>query len=188
MSRIYVVFFNGMKKIISLAMLFALIACHHRVIIDETTGKLPYKVNGSSDHARIVRQAHFDKEGIQVITVGQDYLMTIPASFLFPNESPQLKWSAYAPLNAIACYLREFRKTAIHVTAFSNKCISAQRDRALTKARARAVGNYLWSQGISSQFIFTEGLGSDKPIVASGKSGDQSPNSRIEITFRDMVA
>ncbi len=61
-------------------------------------------------------------------------------------------------------------------------------NRALTLARARAVGDYLWSQGVDSRFIFTHGLGSDKPIVAFTEKGDKSPNSRIEITFRDAVA
>ena len=50
------------------------------------------------------------------------------------------------------------------------------------------VGEYFWSQGIDSRFIFTQGLGSDKPVVSFTQGGDSSPNARIEITFRDAVA
>ncbi|MCX7118040.1 MAG: type IVB secretion system protein IcmN/DotK [Legionellales bacterium] len=156
-----------------------------RHIIEPAT--LPYKVNGASDKAMQAMQARFNHEGIRVVTIGQDYMVSIPSSVLFPNESPRLTWRSYALLNAVACYLREFRKVSVNVTAFSNKCVSVDRDRALTRARARAVGDYLWSQGVDSRFIFTQGLGSDKPIVAYTELGDASPNSRVEITFRDMV-
>ena len=167
--------------------MLVLSGCHKRHLPSEPA-KLPYKVNGASDRTIEVMESRLNRKGIRVITVGQDYMMSIPSSVLFPSESPQLSWDSYALLNAIACYLKEFRKIAINVTAFSNKCVSAQRDRALTLARARAVGDYLWSQGVDSRFIFTQGLGSDKPIVAFAEKGDNSPNSRIEITFRNAVA
>jgi intracellular multiplication protein IcmN len=149
---------------------------------------LPYKVSGARDASKASMQARFNREGIRVISMGQDTMISIPAAVLFSEESPQLTWRSYAPLNAVACYLKQFRHIVIEVTVFSSPCVSVQRERALTLARARAVGNYLWSQGVDSRFIFTQGLGSDKPIVAVVKNGDKSPNSRIEITFRDMVA
>lgn len=171
----------------ALMVLVTLTGCHKRQLaLDQE--KLPYKVAGTNDRAMIAAQARFNREGVQVITIGQDYLISIPSAALFPDESPQLTWGSYALLNAVACYLKQFRKVGINVTGFSNKCVSAKRDHALTMARARAVGDYLWSQGIDSRFIFTQGLGSDKPIVAITGKGDRSPNSRIEITFRDAVA
>ena len=66
--------------------------------------------------------------------------------------------------------------------------MSPKREHALTQARAREVADYLWSQGIDTRFIFTQGSGSDKPIGAFIERGDASPNSRIEITFRQAVA
>ncbi len=177
-------------KVTWLAVLIALVAvtgCRKQKIpVDPPT--LPYKVNGAKDPSIESMQARFNREGVRVISIGQDYLISIPSTNLFPEESPQLTWRSYALLNAVACYLKQFRKIAINVTAFSNKCVSANRERALTLARARSVGDYLWSQGVDSRFIFTQGLGSDKPIVSYAQNGDKSPNSRIEITFRNAVA
>ncbi|RUQ88073.1 MULTISPECIES: type IVB secretion system protein IcmN/DotK [Legionella] len=153
-----------------------------------TSPVLPYKVAGAADAAIMAMQKQFNKAGIQVISLGQDYLISIPSSALFANHSPRLLWEGHGLLNDVACYLKQFRKISVNVTAYSNKCGSPQRERALTLARARAVGDYLWSQNIDSRFIFTHGLGSDKPIVGFDQGGDQSPNSRIEITFRDAVA
>lgn len=168
--------------------LLVLTGCHKQQLVAAEQTKLPYKVSGTNDRVMASMQARFNREGVQVISIGQDYMISIPSVVLFPAESPQLTWASYALLNAVTCYLKQFRKVAVTVTAFSSKCVSAQRARALTLARARAVGDYLWSQGIDSRFIFTQGLGSDKPIVSSAQMGDRSPNSRIEITFRDMVA
>ncbi len=173
---------------VGLMIVMVLSGCHKRYYDMNEPPKLPYKVNGAKDRVIINKQARFNTKGIRVISLGQDYLISIPSTALFADESPRIHWGSYALLNAIACYLKEFHKIAINVTAFSDKCVSAKRDRALTQARARAVGDYLWSQGIDSRFIFTQGLGSDKPIVDNIKKGDKSPNSRIEITFRDAVA
>jgi len=149
---------------------------------------LPYKAEGASDVAMMKLQSRFNKRGIKVVTLGQDYLISIPSAALFPNRSPQLTWGSYALLNDVACYLKLFRKIGVSVTSYSNECTYPARERALTLARSRAVGDYLWSRGIDSRFIFTHGLGNDKPIVGFVQGGDQSPNSRIEITFRDAIA
>lgn len=66
--------------------------------------------------------------------------------------------------------------------------MSVKRERALTLARSRVVSEYLWSQGVDSRIIFTQGLGSDKPITSYTLGGDRSPNARVEITFRRAVA
>lgn len=129
----------------------------------------------------------FNKRGIKVITIGQNYLISIPASALFEDQTPHLTWASYGVLNDVAVFLKQFRKVAINITGYSSKYVSVQRERALTLARTRVVGEYLWSQGVDSRFIFTEGLGSDKPVVSFTQGGDSSPNARIEITFRRAV-
>ncbi|WP_233419380.1 type IVB secretion system protein IcmN/DotK [Legionella adelaidensis] len=149
---------------------------------------LPYKVDGSSDPKMVAMQDAFNRSGIQVISIGQDYLVSIPSAALFANQSPQLTWNSYALLNQVVCYLKLFRKISVSVEGYSGKCNNPHREKVLTAARARAVANYLWSQGIDSRFVFTHGHGSDKPIVNLMSPGDSSPNSRIEITFRDAVA
>lgn len=188
LRRLHVGFYSKATWLFALLVLLALTGCHKRYNKSDDPPKLPYKVSGARDRIINDQQAKFNKKGVTVISMGQDYLISIPSKLLFANESPEILWPSYALLNAVACYLKQFRKIAINITAFSNKCVSAKHDRALTLARARAVGDYLWSQGVDSRFIFTQGLGSDKPIGTFKKFGDQSPNSRVEITFRDAVA
>lgn len=150
--------------------------------------KLPCKVAGACDSTIIRAMTRLNKRGIKVITMGQNYLITIPASALFDDQSPHVKWGSYSLLNEVADFLKQFRKIAITVTSYSSKYQSVQREHALTLARSRVVGEYFWAQGIDSRFIFTQGLGSDKPITVYSQGGDKSPNARVEITFRRAVA
>lgn len=188
LKGLHVGFSGKVIWLVALMVLLALTGCHRRQIEPDPGRKLPYKVTGASDPATIKLQARIEKEGAQVITLGQDYLISVPSYLLFAYESPQIKWSSYSILGDVACYLKQFHKVSITVTAFSSKSVSIRREHALTLARARAVANYLWSQGIDSRFVFTQGLASDKPIVAYKRGGDRSPNSRVEISFRDAIA
>ena len=168
-----------------------LMGCHrsHTLpLLEEDTYKLPRRVAGSSDVqvARMIKD--FNRSNtVKIITVGSDYLIAVPSSALFADQSPRLVWQSYPVLNRIADFMKQFRKVAVTVTSYSSKYLSVQREHALTLARSRAVGDYLWSQGIDSRFIFTAGVGSDKPVSNYMQGGDRSPNSRIEITFRDAI-
>lgn len=180
----------AISRILGLIALLQVSACHrgNEYIPEKEYPKLPCKVRGACDATVMKYLKKFNKRGIRVVTIGQDYLISIPASALFEDQTPHLKWASYGLLNEIVIFLKQFRKVAINVTSYSNKYISVHRERALTLARSRVVGEYLWSQGIDSRFVFTQGLGSDKPIVSFTQGGDTSPNARIEITFRDAVA
>lgn len=148
---------------------------------------MPRKVAGTSDRKMIKRLMRFEKKGIKVVTLGENYLISVRSAMLFPDQSPRLLWAAYQPLNEIVGFIKEFRKVGIHVTAFCSPYRSTRREDALTLARARVVADYLWSQGIDSRLIIAKGEGSRRPFVASTQGGDKSANSRIEITFRDAI-
>lgn len=176
-------------RIMGLLTLLGVSACHRsNYIPEDELPKLPCKVEGACDATIKKYLTYFNKRGIKVITVGQNYLISIPASRLFADQSPHLTWASYKLLNDVAKFLKQFRKIAINITSYSSKYISVQREHALTLARSRVVSEYLWSQGVDSRFIFTEGMGSDKPVVSILQGGDSSPNARVEITFRRAVA
>jgi len=49
--------------------------------------------------------------------------------------------------------MKQFRKVGVNVTGYSSEYVSVKRERALALARARAVADYLWSQGIDSHWF-----------------------------------
>lgn len=180
------VFANYKVLVIGLIALASISSCH-RYTPEDNRPKLPCKVQGACDATIMKSLRSLNKRGIKVATMGQNYMISIPASALFTDQSPHLTWSSYSVLNQVAAFLKQFRKVAINVTSYSSKYVSPQREHALTIARSRVVGEYLWSQGIDTRFVFTEGLGSDKPITTYVQGGDKSPNARIEITFRRAI-
>ena len=175
------------KLLVCLVALYG-VGCSKSEQPNNELNKLPTHVDGASDRAIVALQARLNKAGVNIITQGQEYMVSIPSSLLFATQSPHLTWESYQLLNDVACYLQQFRKITVNVTAFSSKYVSVKREHALTLARAQAVGDYLWSQGIDGRFIFTQGAGSDKPVLATKTRSDLSPNSRIEITFRRAIA
>jgi intracellular multiplication protein IcmN len=177
------------KTLVMLAIVQALVACHSQPnapTFDDDA--LPKKVKGASDKEIITIQRQLNKQNIKVISMGQNYLISIPSDKIFADESPRLTWASYQILNEVIKYLKQFRAVSIHIRAFSSQYVSARREQALTATRAKAVGDYIQSQDVDARFIFTSGLGSDKPIMTPRKAGDLSGNSRVEITFRRQVA
>jgi intracellular multiplication protein IcmN len=178
------------KVICFIAILLMAAGCHHRKPISYSTKEpdlLPARVASAQDPGAQRTLRRLLKRGVKVISIGQNYLVSIPADSIFGNQSPRIRWESYALLNEVVCYLKQFRKIGIDVTAFSSKYVSPARERALTSARSQAVADYLWTQDIDGRFIFTRGLGSDKPIFFNRSGGDDSPNARVEITFRNEV-
>lgn len=153
----------------------------------DTKPTLPHQMFGVTDSARVNLEKKLMKQHVILITMGEDYLLSIPAYLLFYEASPRLKWSAYPVLNDIACYLGFYRHVSIDVTAYTAHFMSPAREQALSLARANTVANYLWSQAISARFIAAHGLGADKPIVNRPGVGDNSLNARVEITFRPVL-
>jgi len=175
---------SGPIKNYLVLLIFLAAGCQERPYVPESSTKMPRQMAGTSDKSKQKWQAKIQQQGVQFLSLGQDHLISIQAGLLFSEQSPALTWDAYKLLNDIACYLKQFRKISVNVVGFVDPYISAEREHALTLKRARVVGSYLWSQGITSRFIFTEGVGADRPKVAYRKLGDVSQNARIEITFR----
>ncbi|WP_367606364.1 OmpA family protein [Legionella sp. W05-934-2] len=180
---------QGLCHLTIVVVCISLVACASRQPTRNPLGNdLPKKVYGASDRKIIDLQRALNKRGIKVISIGQNYLVSIPSAYLFADQSPRIRWGSYAVLNDVVDYLKQFRKVSVYVDAYTSPYLTAEREKALTLARATKVGNYLRDQGIDSRFVFTQGHGSDKPIRRSKNGGDGSLNSRIEITFRREVA
>jgi intracellular multiplication protein IcmN len=182
--------FSLLKLICLFSAFSALVSCQSKIHWPFTSKQaaekreaIPYKVKGASDENRIKLKRKLDKSGAQVITMGQDYLISIPSASLFYYEAPRIKWASYPLLNIVADYLKQFRKVSVSVIAHTVNTNNERRSFALSTARARNVADYLNSQAIDARLIITEGLGSEKPIFSENTPN----NSRIEITFRDVI-
>ena len=115
------------------------------------------------------------KEGVTIISVGQEYKLVVPTNTLFYANSPRVQWNSYALLNDIASYLRCFNKIEVKVAGITEATGHLERDRALSFNRARTVENYFWGQEIGAGFIYIRGY------VVPEQPG------RLEISFRSVM-
>lgn len=120
------------------------------------------------------KEAALKKEGVQIITVGQQYKLIISAEILFYPASPRIQWKSYALLNNIVSYIQDFSKIDVKVAGFTQATGNPERDRALGINRARNVSNYLWEQEIGAGIVYVRGYVVTQP-------------SSIEISFRSIV-
>lgn len=176
--------------IIGVLTLLALVGCQRppSQVPELEALKLPTRVAGTSDAQLGFLQKRLHQRDIRIVNMGDEYLISIPASTIFADQSPKIRWESYAVLNEVACYLRQYRKVAIQVSVYVSPYGSERRQMALSTARAETVSNYLWSQGVDGRLIVAHGQGSQKPVVVKNPPNDRDQNARIEITFRRVEA
>ena len=134
--------------------------------------QMNYAIN---DKLILAWEEQLQKDGVNIISVGQEYKLVIPTSLLFYANSPRIQWNSYAILNDIASYLRCFNKVEVKIAGITEATGNAARDRALSLNRARSVDNYFWGQEIGADFIYIRGY------VVSHQPG------RLEISFRSVM-
>lgn len=170
----------------------ALMSCQSNsnvVFDDDNQGMiLPKQVNNTSDKTRFKLEKELQKKGVKIISMGQEYLISTPSNLLFYANTPRIRWQSYALLNQIACYMKLYRKVSVSVIAHTAKAgPDEMRNQSLSVARARNVADYLWSQAIDARFVSMQGMGSEKPVVNPSLRQSVVENSRVEITFRNVI-
>ena len=78
----------ALKRLVFLLPLL-LLGCDSGFLLTDAV-KQPRKVKGTADSQVMALQNQLSGQGVQVITEGEDYLVSIPSAILFPDQSPQL--------------------------------------------------------------------------------------------------
>ncbi len=129
------------------------------------------------------------KDGVDIVTVGQDYRIIVPIQKLFFNTSPKVMPTAFGTLNLIVDYLKQYRKVTVRVSAFSSDSDSA-RAGALSLARARTVADYIWSQDVDARLVYTQAHSVEGGLDCCKQEVDRAledSRSHLEITFRNRI-
>ena len=79
--------------------------------------------------------------------------------------------------------LAEDNKSAILVTGYTDNTGNDSINIPLSQARAQSVKNYLAGQGVSSNRIDAQGLGSSNPIASNATAAGKEQNRRVEISI-----
>jgi outer membrane protein OmpA-like peptidoglycan-associated protein len=120
--------------------------------------------------------------GIDVLRVGSNLLIRIPAAVTFDPGSAAVKPQTDATLLEIARTVKTKNQTFVDVLAHTDTSGSPEVNQALSTKRAAAVATYLGTHGVTKARIASKGLGESSPLYNPDVSETQkAANRRIEI-------
>lgn len=117
-------------------------------------------------------------------TMHHKHLVVLPTHELFLHDRPTtINPAFYQGITAVADAIRGDQPPFVEVDVYGNGSGLADQAIALTRAQARTVAAYLWSQGLPACQIRHRGRGDVAPLLASGGAAGDYFNARVEIRW-----
>ncbi|SRR5579883_913182 len=124
--------------------------------------------------------------GVQVKKVGNTIQLVMASDVTFDTNQASVKSDFYPTLNSVATVFKKYNKNNIIITGYTDNVGSDAYNQTLSEERARSVGDYLISQGVPANRIFTNGLGKRDPIASNATASGRALNRRVVITLRPI--
>ena len=135
--------------------------------------------------ARKLRQELLNT-GVQVSTENNQIRLIMPSNITFATDSAVFNPSFNPVLDSVAKVLKEYNKTIIQVTGYTDNTGSLAYNNTLSQKRASAVATYLINRGIASSRISATGMGPSNPIATNSTAAGREQNRRVEINILSM--
>lgn len=124
--------------------------------------------------------------GVQVVNYGNTIQLIMASDVTFAFNQPSIRSSFYPTLNSVGKVLKKYNKTTVIITGYTDNVGSGEYNQRLSEDRAKSVGDYLTSQGISSNRIVTEGRGKLDPVASNQTEQGRAMNRRVTITLKPI--
>lgn len=121
--------------------------------------------------------------GVQVAVQDGKVYLIMPGNITFGSNDHTIQPSFIPTLNAIAKVIKEYDKTLVQIIGYTDNTGSVALNNGLSLQRANSVANYLRLQGVSSDRLLVEGLGSKNPIASNATAAGREQNRRVEIVL-----
>jgi len=132
-------------------------------------------------------------QNITVLTTQQDTLFLYPVleplqtqknyvldNIYFKPNSSELEPESYAALDAIVSMLQANPQIRIQINGHTDNTGNANKNLALSEARANSVAQYLINKKIEKSRIIPKGFGSQKPVADNNTEEGRYKNRRVE--------
>ena len=127
------------------------------------------------------------KDHVQVIRIGEDYMLVLPSDIYFYRNSTHLNEKLYPAYHDIVQFINQFEVETIKVAGYTDNIGDPVRNLALSRQQAQYVSNELWRDGVTPAMIYAIGYGSAHPIAVNNTPEGRKENRRVQITFRRLT-
>ncbi len=106
------------------------------------------------------------------------------APIYFDESGTRMRTSAFQSLEQVAAFADACRDTMVSITGHTDSSGNEDYNRALSRARARVVADWLQQRGIGSHRLQVAGAGSSVPVADNATRYGRSLNRRIDISIQ----
>lgn len=143
-------------------------------------------IGNSMDKENAELRSTLEGTGVQVHRQGNSIQLVMASDVTFDTGQASVRSNFYPVLNSVAIVVKKYDKTNIIITGYTDNVGGAAYNQVLSENRAKSVGDYLVSQGVSVNRIITEGRGKRDPIASNKTDSGRATNRRVVITLRPM--
>lgn len=121
--------------------------------------------------------------GVSVQRDGDNINLIMPGNITFDTNARNLRAGFYDVLDSVVLVVKEYNKTTIVVSGYTDSVGSNAYNQKLSEDRAQSVADFLVNKQVNPARIELVGLGEDNPIASNQTSKGRSLNRRVEITL-----
>jgi outer membrane protein OmpA-like peptidoglycan-associated protein len=145
-------------------------------------------VGGYMDYQESKLREQLAGTGVSVTRVGNEIVLNMPGNLTFDTDRAEIRPNFYPVLNSVTLVLKEYEKTLIEVSGFTDSTGSDQHNLELSQRRAEAVGGYLKGQGVIPARVLVQGFGEQHPIAGNDTAEGRQQNRRVELRLVPLTA
>ena len=155
-----------------------------RMIRDVSIGAI---VGGGVGYYMDTQEAKLRKQlrgtGVSVKRDGNNINLIMPGNITFATNRRDLMSKFYKVLDSVALVVKEYNKTTVVVSGYTDSVGSSAYNQKLSEDRARSVADFLVEKKVNPARIELVGMGEQNPIASNKTSQGRSLNRRVEITL-----
>ncbi|MEM9620700.1 MAG: OmpA family protein [Pseudomonadota bacterium] len=132
-------------------------------------------------------RAQLQGTGVSVTRMGNDLVLNMPGNITFDVDRSDLRGEFLPVLDSVSLVLKEYDQTLVDVTGHTDSTGAINYNLDLSERRAGSVATYLRGTGVTTDRIYTMGVGPNYPVADNSTSTGRSLNRRVELVLKPLT-
>jgi outer membrane protein OmpA-like peptidoglycan-associated protein len=126
--------------------------------------------------------------GVSVTRVGNEIILNMPGNITFDVNRSEIRPDFYPVLNSIVLVLKEYEKTIIEISGYTDNTGTDAHNLDLSNRRAESVGAYLKAQQVNPMRVLAQGFGEQYPAASNDTKEGRQQNRRVQMRLVPLTA